>query len=114
MFFQIWLTMQMIGLVISPFAVRYALDIISDDFTSFLKTTKDLPFVHAYDYCGPCHPEGWFDFDEIYKYYDENFGIDIFKEKNIRQDINKMLKLYRFLGIVERKCYNNHDIYRVR
>lgn len=114
MFFQIWLTMQMIGLVISPFAVRYALDIISDDFTSFLKTTKDLPFVYDYDYCGPCHPEGWFDFDEIYKYYDENFDIDIFKEKNVRHDINKMLKLYRFLGIVERKCYNNHDIYRVR
>lgn len=96
MFFQIWLTMQMIGLVISPFAVRYALDLIDNDFTSFLKTTKTLPFVNDYDYCGPCHPEGWFDFDEIYNYYDENFNIDIFKEKNIRQNINKLLKLYRF------------------
>lgn len=114
MFFQIWLKMQLIGLVISPFVVRYALDVIGDDFTSFLKTTKDLPFAHSYDYCGPDHPDGWFDFDEIYNYYDENFDIDIFKEKNIRQDINKMLKLYRFLGIIERKCYHNHDIYRVR
>lgn len=114
MFFQIWLEMQMIGLVISPFVVRYALDIISDNFTAFLKTTKDLPFVNDYEYCGPDHPEGWFDWAEIYNYYDENFDIDVFKVKNIRQDINKMLKLYRFLGIIERKFYHSHNIYRVR
>lgn len=116
MFFHIWLTMQMIGLVISPFAVRYALDLISDDFTIFLKTTKSFPFAFSdYEfYGGPDHPEGWFDWDEIYNYYDENFDIDVFKEKNVRHDINKMLKLYRFLGIIKRKCYHNHDIYRVR
>lgn len=114
MFFQIWLTMQAIGAIVSPFVVRYALDIIGDDFTSFLKTTKNLPFAHSYDYCGPDHPDGWFDFDEIYNYYDENFDIDIFKEKNIRQNIHKILNLYRFLGIIKRKCYHNHDIYRVR
>ena len=51
MFFQIWLTMQAIGAIVSPFVVRYALDIIDDDFMSFLKTTKDLPFAHSYDYC---------------------------------------------------------------
>ena len=104
MFFQIWLTMQAIGAIVSPFVVRYALDIIGDDFTSFLKTTKNLPFAHSYDYCGPDHPDGWFDFDEIYNYYDEN----------IRQNIHKILNLYRFLGIIKRKCYHNHDIYRVR
>jgi len=114
MFFQIWLTIQVIGAIITPFVVGYAIDIIDDDFNSFLKITKDLPFAHSYDYCGPDHPDGWFDFDEIYNYYDENFDIDIFKEKNIRQNIHKLLNLYRFFGIIERKCYNNHDIYRVR
>ncbi len=114
MFFQIWLTMQAIGAIVSPFVVRYALDVIGNDFTSFLKITKNLPFAHSYDYCGPDHPDGWFDFDEIYNYYDENFDIDIFKEKNIRQNIHKLLNLYRFFGIIERKCYHNHDIYRVR
>lgn len=114
MFFQIWLTMQAIGAIISPFVVRYVLDIMDDDFNSFLKTTKDLPFVNDYEYCGPDHLEGWFDWDEIYNYYDENFDIDVFKEKYIRRNINKILSLYRFLGIIERKCYHNHDVYRVR
>lgn len=115
MFFKIWLAMQMIGFAVSPFVIIYMLDLKDEYLIEFLNASKTFSEEINDDMINPNHPAGWFDSVALERWFDEKYNISIWGEDSgfYRQQLWKTINIYKRCGLIERKCYWNHYIYRV-
>ena len=103
-----------IGVLCTVYGCAFVKARYNKDFAAFLHYSKTLPESYDFDGDEGLHPAGWFDFDEIRKYYLNTYNTDLWEDKFTRREIGKLLNIYRRLGLVERKCHWNHYVYRVR
>ena len=116
MFFKFWLAMQMIGFAISPFIIIYMIDLKDEYLIDFLNASKTFSKEVSNDTIDPNHPAGWFDATTLARWFYYKYDIDIWGKDSgfYRKQLWKTIDIYRRCGFIERKCYWNHYIYRVR
>lgn len=106
-----WYILSVFGIV---YVCAFTKAKYSERFWGFLTYSKNLPAAYGFEDSDGLHPAGCFDFDEIHKYYLENYNLDLWNNKSLRKEIGELLNIYCRLGVVKRQIYWNHYIYRVR
>lgn len=118
MFINVFMAWQLASIVVVPFAVAWARNLKDEYLIDFLNASKTFPEAHNIDefYVTPHHPAGWFDDTALENWFSEKYNIDLWSKDShfYYEEMMKTINIYRKCGLIERKCYWNHYIYRVR